>query len=307
LVCRFAWLCVLAACGPIVGDDGGAGAETSSTADATTSTSTSTSLPQTTTASPTTVDTTSSVTTDATFGGDTSSSSDPMPGFIQAPDGTVCGPTPEGTKHHCSQCDLWAQDCPRGEKCLPWANDTTDWWNATRCSPIAPDAAGRGEPCTVDDGPASGVDSCDATSMCWSVDIDTLEGECVGFCENSENNPICTAAGTECLIANDGVLSLCLPVCDPLAATPCDLGHACHPADGLWFCLPDGAPVEIDGLTPTLCGPGSTAVPGGSQSYCGQKDELCCAQICDVTAADCAQPLQCVPVHEGGNAGLCVD
>ena len=28
------------------------------------------------------------------------------------------------------ECDLFAQDCPAGEKCMPWANDGTEVWNA---------------------------------------------------------------------------------------------------------------------------------------------------------------------------------
>ncbi|MEX1364969.1 MAG: hypothetical protein AB1Z98_17710, partial [Nannocystaceae bacterium] len=31
------------------------------------------------------------------------------------------------------QCSLFAQDCPDGEKCMPWANDGGDAWNATIC------------------------------------------------------------------------------------------------------------------------------------------------------------------------------
>ena len=33
------------------------------------------------------------------------------------------------------ECDLWGQDCPDGEKCMPWASNGGTW-NATRCSPV---------------------------------------------------------------------------------------------------------------------------------------------------------------------------
>ncbi len=46
-------------------------------------------------------------------------------------------------------CDLWSQDCPPGEKCMPWANDGGNTWNATRCTPIDDDPRSVGEPCTV--------------------------------------------------------------------------------------------------------------------------------------------------------------
>src|SRR5690606_38571371 len=34
------------------------------------------------------------------------------------------------------ECDVFAQDCPKGEKCMPWANDGGGSWNATTCSPV---------------------------------------------------------------------------------------------------------------------------------------------------------------------------
>ena len=45
--------------------------------------------------------------------------------FIQEPDGG-------GTD---IECDLWGQDCPDGEKCMPWANDGGSSWNATKAAP----------------------------------------------------------------------------------------------------------------------------------------------------------------------------
>jgi hypothetical protein len=57
--------------------------------------------------------------------GSSSTEVDPSAGFIVDPDGG--GPSIE--------CDQWAQDCPPGEKCMPWANDGGSSWNATRCFP----------------------------------------------------------------------------------------------------------------------------------------------------------------------------
>jgi hypothetical protein len=252
--------------------------------------------------SPTTIDP-----FDTTSGDSGSSSSDELGNFIQKPDGVVCGPPPpEGTLHHCSWCDPWSQDCPAGHKCNPWANDGTEQWNAVLCTDVDPDAGGPGDPCTVEASGWSGRDSCRVGSMCWNVDPDTLDGECVGFCEGSENDAICPVQ-TDCMIANDGVLVLCLPTCDPLADEACDDGQSCRLIRETWFCVPDGAGVYDGPLTPTLCEPGSTAVDPLLLSTCDPKDDLCCAQICDVTAAACEEPLQCVAAGDTGNAGLCLD
>ena len=54
-----------------------------------------------------------------------SSGGPPGEGFIEMPDGG-------GATNECNQ---WVQDCPEGEKCMPWANDGGSAWNATRCRP----------------------------------------------------------------------------------------------------------------------------------------------------------------------------
>ena len=81
-----------------------------------------------------------------------------------------------------TSCSTFAQDCPPGFKCMPWASDGGNSWNATRCVPIAPDPNAPGEPCTVEGSGVSGLDDCDGISMCWEVDPDAVEGHCVSIC-----------------------------------------------------------------------------------------------------------------------------
>ena len=38
--------------------------------------------------------------------------------------------------HGAQECDMWTQNCPEGEKCMPWANDNGGAWNSSKCSPI---------------------------------------------------------------------------------------------------------------------------------------------------------------------------
>ena len=258
------------------------------------------------TLAPSTTSSPSTTSDGTTLVDESSSTSDGSGGsFIEVTTGSTCAiESPPGTEVRCSMCDPWQQDCPEGDACRPWANDGGNLWNATRCSPLPGDPDETGAPCTTEAGPVSGVDSCVVEAMCWGVDPKTLEGECVAFCTGSELDPTCPEA-TACMIANDGVLSLCLPTCDPLAPA-CDEGESCHPVDGTWFCLPDGAGVHTEGLTPTLCEPGTTAVDPARLASCDPTAGPCCTPICDPAAPACDPTLTCSPVGES-NAGVCVD
>ncbi|MEM7152059.1 MAG: hypothetical protein AAF799_04415 [Myxococcota bacterium] len=129
-----------------------------------------------------------------------------------------------------NECDIIEQDCPDGEKCMPWANDGGEAWNATRCAPISDTPAAAGEPCTMVGSPTSGIDDCDATSMCFHVDPDALTGTCVSFCESIEP-PTCADAERVCAVANDEVIAACLLPCD-LEAPECPEGQECFPLKG---------------------------------------------------------------------------
>ena len=63
---------------------------------------------------------------------------------------------------------------------------------------------------TVEGSGVSGIDTCDARSMCYYVDSETSAGICVGFCQGSQNAPTCDD-GFIYTIVNDGVLTLCRP------------------------------------------------------------------------------------------------
>ena len=81
-----------------------------------------------------------------------------------------------------NECDIEAQDCPEGEKCMPWANDGGDEWNGTRCSPIAKDPGPLGGPCLAEGSGTSGIDDCDLGLVCWQVDPKTNQGVCHAMC-----------------------------------------------------------------------------------------------------------------------------
>jgi hypothetical protein len=221
--------------------------------------------------------------------------------FIMNPDGG--GPT--------NECDIWAQDCPEGEKCMPWANDGGDSWNATRCSPLDDNPGQVGDTCTVEGSGVSGIDDCDIASMCWDVDPKDNMGVCVGFCEGNPDAPFCSNPDEGCSISNDGVLILCRRECDPLLQD-CMGSAACLPANGSdgFVCIVDasgemGAPGDpcefLNACDPGLFCANAEAVPD-CQGASG-----CCSEFCDLTAADpdagCSLVGQmCTPWFEMGAA-----
>jgi len=242
---------------------------------------------------------------------DGSSSSDGDDGGCQA--GFYGGCPPDGGNNNL-ECDIWAQDCMRGEKCMPWSNDGSGLWNATICSPLDPDPAEVGEPCIVEGSGVSGIDNCALGAMCWSVD-DTNTGTCVDMCMGSEANPTCADPETSCAIGYDGVVILCLPVCDPLVQD-CVEGDGCYLTDDEFLCQP------VIGMTAGHGGPctfldscevGLQCTDGMNVAGCAGLS--CCTEFCDLEAADpnavcsaAADGETCTVLLEDGqfpNVGIC--
>jgi hypothetical protein len=214
---------VALACGPSVGtaDDGGAEGETSTTGGMTTGVSattfdtsdptSATVMTTSATTSPTSATMTSSDTSEDTTDGPL----DTGMAFLTAPDGGG----------FCGSCDVWAQDCGEGTKCIPWDCNIEPIWVALGCRELDENPVAVGDACTMLETPYSGLDSCDVSAMCWDVDVVTLEGECVAFCSDSGGDP-CSDPSRSCFIGFDGLVPVCLPACDPLAAD-CEPDDAC--------------------------------------------------------------------------------
>ena len=300
---RVATLAVLAACGPAVdvpSEDGTAG-ETST---GTTPTPNPTSTPPdpATSASPTTAST--STTDDSTSSDGTG---DDFPGFLPAPD-----VPPE-------DCDIWGQNCPEGEKCTAWADDGGSAWNANRCVPVADNPVGPGDTCTVEGIGTSGIDNCDATSMCMP-DIGANTGTCIAFCTGSPDDPMCGGAEI-CVISNWDALVLCYESCDPVAQDCRREGWACYPVDDGAVCAPEGENPGAHGTKCEMlatCNPGLVCVQAGAVAGC--PDDPCCAAYCDTeeVGADEGCPgyddgERCLPFYPEGEApdglehvGICI-
>ncbi len=213
-------------------------------------------------------------------------------GFITDPDGGGCGGFSPGVMAHCSLCSYFDEDCPPGEACKPTDNANAGTWTTPICHPQSDDATGQpGSPCTVEDGPFSGVDTC-ASSMCWDVDVDTLEGTCVAFC--SDLVP-CTNPDDTCFNGNNGFVPICLPRCSPLLQD-CPAGQGCYPGTGSDFvCIREGDPLYVDPDTiHPSCPPSSFMGTPQTPGACAD-EEPCCSSFCDLDAPACADGSVCQP------------
>ena len=195
-------------------------------------------------------------------------------------------------------CDVWDDDCPRGEKCTFWANDGGGLPNSTRCVPLDPSPAGPGEPCRAE---SLGFDDCDVGSMCWDVDR-TGHGACIPFCTGSPEEPTCDDPERFCSIGG-GPLSLCRLQCDPLDPGACERGHGCYlGSDELLICVPDvsgdeGALFEACEFA-NACDPGLTCAAEGDVGACDPLTSHCCTPYCALASSTCPKGTQCVPLFD---------
>jgi len=211
-------------------------------------------------------------------------------------------------------CDIWVQDCPDGEKCNPWSNDGGTVWNADGCFPVDPDPVQLGDECLVEGSGTSGIDNCAIGSMCWNADPESNTGTCIALCGGSPDDPLCSSP-TTCAILNDGVLPVCLPVCDPLLQD-CDEGLGCYPVAQEFVCVPDvsgesGLYLEPCNF-PGDCDPGNACVSADAVAGC--ESAGCCTAYCDISliSPGCPDASECLAFFEEGfappgleNVGLC--
>ncbi len=269
------------ACGPAPADPEPTSTSTTSTTASTTDAPT-TALSTTTTSSTTTESTTDDI------------------GFIQPPDLPV----------HKYPCHPYQQDCPPGQKCIPWAPTSPGSWTDTKCVDIIGDQA-PGEPCTAPDG-IVGVDDCALGSLCWPLD-EAGHGTCLLQCAGTSDQPICPLK-TACGVAGDGIFALCFANCEPLLQD-CPRGESCLPTGQSFTCFHDASGEEGQANDPCesfdFCDPGLVCTDAASASNaCDQGFENCCQPFCEFPDGPCPNAdQQCLPLEPTppgyGDLGLC--
>ena len=203
-------------------------------------------------------------------------------------------------------CSFWIEDCPPGEKCMPYANDGGSSRNGTRCSPIAADPGVPGDPCTVEGSSVSGIDTCELHSICWNVDPRTNEGTCVAMCIGTESATTCPGADQDCSVNGEGTLALCLPVCDPLTQN-CAAGEGCYPINDAFICALDDSMGGGDPFEPCEsingCAAGFACVTSELAPDCDPDIAGCCVPYCSVADPNCPTGTQCLPWFEEPGEG----
>ncbi len=251
---------------------------------------------------------------------DPSTSGDGTPEDTDDDDSSGDDGTPGGEVSWCSamtnakpehECNPVTQDCPAGQKCMPYSDETT--WDATACFPLMggmPDQLG--EACIEDMGGASGMDSCDVGLMCWDVDLMTGDGVCIALCTCQSGEPSC-GAGQQCVVQNNDALTVCLDQCDPVLQD-CPGGQGCYPQGLNFICAGDasGASGEfLDGCEfVNTCDPGLGCFAGASITGC--MFDACCTPFCDVAdPMGCPGGLACIAYYDNNappgleSVGLC--
>jgi hypothetical protein len=206
-----------------------------------------------------------------------------------------------------------AQDCPDGQKCVPYPSDAG--YDTNKCVPVLGDGA-PGESCTPGD--AEGTDDCDASSVCWRLGEvgGVVSGTCQPLCTGSEEQPSCPD-GWYCSVYGDDVRYICTWLCDPIAQN-CPEGEDCYLTDNNTFaCVWDGNTSIGEGCMGYTndCEPGLVCVD--AEELPGCLDFTCCTSFCDVALGEeqceAVPGTMCVPLFAEGhapvgleNVGTCV-
>ncbi|MEM6292087.1 MAG: hypothetical protein AAGA54_12505 [Myxococcota bacterium] len=135
------------------------------------------------------------------------------------------------------ECSEFDQDCDEGEKCVPWANDGGDAYNAAHCVPVPDNPRAVGESCAIEDFATSGFDDCAVGAGCEPSEPGGLVGVCVPFCD--VYSPAgCSDPAQVCVLGDVGLFNVCRDVCDPKAPMPCPNAQTCTAFDDDFICLP---------------------------------------------------------------------
>ncbi len=261
------------------------------------------------------VDDDSPASASSTAGGDGSSSGGPSTLTVGASTGTAGADTSVGstagtTDAECPPdeteeppkfdvgvalpCDIWAQDCEDGGKCVPVEHATLE------CVTQDPEPLADGDACE----PAAGSDPCGPTSWC-ALDPGGATASCTPMCTGSPSDPICPADRV-CIIDDEGIVAECQIPCDPFDPNACGEG-TCQRTDRGFGCLESGGRADGVGCAQDdSCGGGLLCAPADEVAGCC--DESCCAAYCSPAhpcAAGTCTPIE-PPIPGAPDVGSCV-
>ncbi len=265
-------------------------------------------------------------TTDGSSGID-SSTGDPTTGDEPTSDDTTGGSTTGGPgvcevipdPVECTQpgyfgagvCDPYVQDCPDGQKCLPFDPDGQGAWDTTQCIPVEANPGAEGDPCTmIAGGGVGGQDDCGVGLVCW--DLVNNQGTCAQMCGCGEGTPTCDTEGQACAGPyNNGAVAVCRDACVPTDVDACGPNQLCLiTPTGLFQCLNGGQDLGLG----EACASAQSCAPGlacAASPNCPQGGN-CCVEWCDTDEPEACGG-ECIPLFNGGaphecyeDVGVCV-
>lgn len=199
---------------------------------------------------------------------------------------------------HGFECDLIAQDCARGEKCMPYSLGG-GLFEATACFPINANPVAVGEPCEYFDRAWNGHDNCGPAAVCWELG-EPGSGFCKELCGGSNNELTCSDPNAIPDIGCQSCFCVCEEPCSPLAQDcPGDL--MCVVTSDIGTCV-----VDASGDTGqygdacefvNVCDPGLQCMWPSDPEVCGA-DDACCLPVCDLDNPQCPDSLTCTPYYE---------
>lgn len=185
--------------------------------------------------------------------------------------GNGCPPPEEDPPHFDvggarPECDIFLQDCPEGEKCVPQG------FSDRACVPVPAEPIPPGEPCDVQ----FDADPCDATSWCFA-DPSRDSGTCTPQCTGDASDPVCPD-DMICVIDDESIVAYCAPPCDPFADACGTM--TCQPTPHGFGCLPSGMRHDGDECSQhDSCEAGLGCLARRPVLECCSG--LCCASYCD--------------------------
>jgi hypothetical protein len=188
-------------------------------------------------------------------------------------------------------CDVFAQNCPDGQKCAPVILEPGSGYEWSRCVPVT-GTDEPGDPCTSS-GANDGLDSCIKGAMCWYD-----PGTCIAHCTGTPDAPICPNDGA-CTLPQDAYLSLCIPDCDPLLQD-CNWEQVCYAFSEGFACAPDASGDMGEANAPcefiNVCDEGLLcADPAFVGAGCPPDSLGCCTPFCAFPNGPCPNPdQQCI-------------
>ena len=212
------------------------------------------------------------------------------------------------------ECDPWCQDCPDGQKCFPSGSPYEE--PKASCIQETPVVKQLGEPCND-----LGLDDCAKGLICLGVDPKLRASVCTQLCSGTPQEPSCASEGERCFLSSNGVLGVCLPVCDPvvkncpLVDDQCSLNDpdcvdaACLPLKtrGTFRCHLDLGSTTSYGspcLKQFTCASGQACVASDQLAACSDPVG-CCTPYCDLNdpqflCPDTDKGMKCLPAFEPG-------